>query len=365
MNLASISLIQCSYFFIFLFSTIVLFDVLIRFTSPIRLKIFFLLFVLAILVSAFCLFIRSVPDRYILIRMVCPMLIGTSMVQIFTNLYFVQHNRIANIYLISAYAIYIYLIIYVQIVGYETVFPKYNSIGSSPSQVAKSINLPMYLEFFIHVDFIFFNLFCLYYIYNILFKFSFKNIYFKKIQVWTFCFFMVIFTQLILIALSAIFKFPNEFNIYIRIVLGLSLLLIILYRPNFINKNGSKISFGFLFNRNDFSSDIKEVDFNFQFFTNFYYKSKTANIEEFSNIMGVSKDVMFNYIYFTYSMSFDELINKTRVEYFVEIIKDTKFKNYTVEALALEVGFSSRQRFYQPFKKYHGGNPSDLIDILN
>lgn len=98
------------------------------------------------------------------------MIIGTSMVQIFTNLYFVQHKRIANIYLISAYAIYIYLIIYLQIVGYETVFPKFNSINSTPSQVAKSINLPLYLEFFIHADFIFFNLFCLYYIYNILFK---------------------------------------------------------------------------------------------------------------------------------------------------------------------------------------------------
>jgi YesN/AraC family two-component response regulator len=107
------------------------------------------------------------------------------------------------------------------------------------------------------------------------------------------------------------------------------------------------------------------VDFNFQFYTNFYYKNKAANIEEFSNIMGVGKEVMFNYIYFNYSMTFDELINKARVEYFVEIIKDAKFKNYTVEALALEVGFSSRQRFYQPFKKYHGGNPSDLIDIFN
>ena len=64
-------------------------------------------------------------------------------------------------------------------------------------------------------------------------------------------------------------------------------------------------------------------------------------------------------------MSFEELINKTRVEYFVEIIKEPKVNNYTVEALAMEVGFSSRQRFYQPFKKYHGGNPSDLINILN
>jgi AraC-like DNA-binding protein len=309
---------------------------------------------LAIFAGSFLLFIKSEPDQYRLIRMICPMLVGTSMVQIFTNLYFIQHKRIANIYTISAYTIYLFLIFYVEFVGYETVFSK-----------SKSINLPIYLDLLLNIDFIFFNLFCLYYIYNILFKFSFKNIYFKKIQIWTFCFFMVIFTQIVFIVLSNIFKFPNDFNTYIKIILALTLLLVILYRPNFINKNGSKISFGFLFNRNDFSSDIKEVDFTFHFFTSFYFKDKTANINEFANIMGVSKEIVFKFVYFNYSMSFDELLNKTRVDYFVEIIKQPKFKNYTVEALALEVGFTSRQRFYQPFKKYHGGNPSDLIDILN
>jgi len=346
-------LIKCSYFFIFLFSVIVFLDVLIRFKSPIRLKIFFSVFVFAILVASFILFIRTSPDQFVLIRMICPMLIGTSMVQIFTNLYFIQHKRIANIYLICAYAIYIYLIFYVEIVGYEAVFTKSNGLV-----------LPKYLEILIHIDFIFFNLFCLYYIYNILFKFSFKNVYFKKIQIWTFCFFMVIFTQLVFIVLSSIFKIPGEFNTFLPIVMSLTLLLIILYRPSFINKNGSKISFGYLFARAQFDADINEVDFNFHFFTNLYYKSKTADIVEFSEIMGVSKDIMFKYIYFKYSLSFDELVNKSRVEYFVEIIKLPKFKDYTIEALALEVGFGSRQRFYQPFKKYHGGNPSDLIDVI-
>ena len=162
-------LIKCSHFFIFLFSVIVFLDVLIRFKSPIRLKIFFLVFVLALLVSAFCLFIRTSPDQFALIRMICPMLIGTSLVQIFTNLYFIQHKRVANIYLYSAYAIYVYLIFYAQIVGYDTVFTKaYGTI------------LPMYLDILINIDFVFFNLFCLYYIYNILFKFSFQNVYFKK-----------------------------------------------------------------------------------------------------------------------------------------------------------------------------------------
>ena len=291
------------------------------------------------------------------------MLVGTSLVQIFTNLYFIQNKKIANIYTIVAYTIYVFLILYVEFTGYDTVFPKASGINSIGDQAAISIKLPMYLDFFLELDFILFNLFCLYFIYNILFKFSFKNIYFKRVQVWTFSFFMVIVTQLVIIVFTMIFKIPSDFKSYITTVYALALLLTILYRPSFINKNGSKISFGFLFNRNDFSSDIKEVDFNFHFYTNLYYKNKTADITEFSNIMGVSKDIMFNYIYFTYSMSFDELVNKSRVEYFVEIIKESKYKNYTVEALAMEVGFNSRQRFYQPFKKYHGGNPSDLIDI--
>jgi AraC-like DNA-binding protein len=320
--------------------------------------------VLSIVVGSLSLFLRTELNQFTLIRMTCAMVIGTAMVQIFTNLYFIQHKRIANIYTIIAYTIYTILIIYVQIVGYDTVFPKLNSINGSASQVANSVNLPIYLEFLIHVDFFFFNLFCLYYIYNILFKFSYKNIYFKSIQFWTLGFFGVILTQIVIILLSFIFKFSNDFKTYTTIIKGFALLLTILYRPSFINKNGTKISFGFLFNRNDYSSEIKEVDFNFYFYISFYYKNKAANIEEFSNIMGVNKDILFKYIYFNYSMSFEELLNKSRVDYFVEIIKEPKFKNYTVEALALEVGFSSRQRFYQPFKKYHGGNPSDLIDIL-
>ena len=364
MYLTTFSLIQCSYFFLFLFSIIVLFDILIRFKSPFKLKTFFILFVLSILVGSFNLFIRTEPDQYVLINMTCAMIVGTSMVQIFTNLYFIQHRKIANIYTIAAYTVYIFLIFYVEIVGYETVFPKSSMINSLGDQFAKSVNLPKYIDFFLELDFILFNLFCLYYIFNILFKFSYKNIYFKKIQVWTFCFFMVIFTQIIFIILSFIFKFPNEFNTYIRIVFVLALLLIILYRPSFINKNGSKISFGFLFKSDSFETKINEIDFDFHFYNNMYYKNQTANLLEFSNIMGVNKDSLLNHIYFKYSMGFDDLINKNRIEYFIEIMKQPENKNFTIDALGKEAGFSSRQNLYKPFKKFHGGNPSDLLYAL-
>jgi len=364
MKFSADSLIQYFYFFEFLFSIIVLLDVLIRFKSPLKLKIIFLLVVLSIGTSSFFSFNMTGPDQFIFIIKICKVIAGISVVQIFTNLYFNQLQKIANIHFISAVIFYVFLIFYVQIVGYDTVFPKYNVKSGIVDLREFSYNLPIYINVFVYFYFIAFNLFSLFFIYQILFHFSFKNIYFKRIKKWTVFFFIAILTQLILFPLVIIFKVSNDTKIFISIILTLSVLLIILYRPSFMNKNGSKISFGHLFNRNDFSADIKELDFNFQFFTNLYYKNKSADIAEFANIMGVSKEIMFNYIYFTYAMSLDELINKTRVEYFVEIIKEPKYKNYTVEALAMEVGFNSRQRFYQPFKKYHGGNPSDLIDIF-
>jgi len=365
MNITVDLIIKSSYFFVFVFSLIVLFDVLIRFKSPIQLKIFFLLIIFTVSVSSFFSLIITGPDQYILLFKICKVVAGTSLVQIFTNLYFIQYRRLVNIYTIGAYTFYIILIIYIQFVGYDTVILKFNTIRSPGDQRDLGFNLPIYLNFFVYLFFILFNLFFLYYAKNILFRFSFKNIYFKRIQIWTFWFFMTTLSQLIFIFLYSFLEIPNNVKIFVSIAFSLGLVLIILYRPSFINKNGTKISLGFLFNQNDFRTAINEIDFNFHFFTNFYYKNKEADIVEFSNVMKVDKEIMYNYIYFTYSMTFDELVNKSRVEHFVEIIKEPKYKNYTVEALAMEVGFSSRQRFYQPFKKYHGGNPSDLINILN
>jgi AraC-like DNA-binding protein len=366
MNITTALLIQCSYFFLFVFAVIVFFDVLIRFKSQIQLKAYFLAIIIGVGISSFCSFIMSGPDQYILTIILCKVIVATSLIQIFTNIYFVKYRVIANVYTLITAVFFLFLAIYVY--GFKneaTLVLKTNTITSALDQREFDLILPIYLKLFVYLFFIGFNAFSLYYSYCILFIFSYKNIYFKRVQLWTFAFITLVILALLSAFLKIFLHIPNSSSILVSIISMGYLLLIILYRPGFINKNGSRISFGLLFNRNDFTTDIKETDFNFHFYNHLYYKSKTANIIEFSTIMGVSKEVMFNYIYFTYSMSFDELLNKARVEYFVEIIKEPQYKNYTVEALALEVGFSSRQRFYQPFKKYHGGNPSDLIDILN
>jgi hypothetical protein len=153
------------------------------------------------------------------------------------------------------------------------------------------------------------NALFLFYTYKILFKYSHDNQYFKKIKKWTFAMFGLIVYVFFFFLCSLFIDIPNAIYQYASIAATIYVLLIILYRPNFINKNGHKISFGQAFNRK-FNDEIKAEMFEFQFFSNFYFRNKEANINDFANVLGVNKDLLFNYVYYTYSMSFDELVNK-------------------------------------------------------
>ncbi len=57
--------------------------------------------------------------------------------------------------------------------------------------------------------------------------------------------------------------------------------------------------------------------------------------------------------------TFYELMRKLRVEKARELLTDENCP-FTIEAIAYEVGFSSRASFYRAFKKYEGTDPSSL-----
>lgn len=123
------------------------------------------------------------------------------------------------------------------------------------------------------------------------------------------------------------------------------------------------ISFGDSFSKNsDFI--INDLDFINSFFTRFYFTNPDASLENLAKELNVNSNDLYKFIYYKYNMTFNDLVNKHRVEYFIDIIHNPKFLNYTIDALAKEAGFSSRQHLYKPFKKFHGGNPSDLIDSI-
>lgn len=64
--------------------------------------------------------------------------------------------------------------------------------------------------------------------------------------------------------------------------------------------------------------------------------------------------------------SFIQYINDLRVDYaIVQLQKDNKLKNYTIQALALEFGFNSAESFSAAFQKKTGIKPTYFIKELN
>jgi AraC-like DNA-binding protein len=204
---------------------------------------------------------------------------------------------------------------------------------------------------------------CIYYLVNILKKYNQSNVYFKKLRLW--CTFLI--GILVLYSIIGIFKFsfPNDitFKFFANFFL-LAPLIIILYRPVFLNKMPVNISFLNIFStpaNEKFESDT----FTLEFFTNLYYLKEKCSSADLAAAIGVSQEVLNNYIKNNYDTSFTDLVNKYRILYFIELANNPKSKLLTIDALAKQSGFSSRQNMAFFFKKFHGGSPSDYIKQIH
>ena len=138
-------------------------------------------------------------------------------------------------------------------------------------------------------------------------------------------------------------------------------LLFVLFRPRFLNRTNLKISLSKAFNRKD-RFDFSKDDFELHFYRNCFFLNNKASLEEFGKMISVSPALLTKFIYQNFTTTFNDLVNEARVNYFVTLVADGKHPNYTIESLAQLSGFGSRQSLYKQFKKFHGGNPSDLYN---
>jgi AraC-like DNA-binding protein len=199
-----------------------------------------------------------------------------------------------------------------------------------------------------------------YFWYVIYKKTNLNNIYFAKIRTWTS--YMVALMVLILIANIAIgFSDNREFWANcLTIFILFSVILFVLKRPSFINKSAKKVAFGHKFNQ-EVDVEIDEIRFHLCFNEQRYYTKNEASLEDFAGVLNVKTSVLSQFVQDKFDLSFNDLINKLRVNYFFEIVQDEAYQNYTIDALAKLAGFNSRQHLNKPFKRFHGGNPSDLL----
>ena len=356
-----ISLFEKIFFSIFTIAILVLFDILIKFKRPFLLKYNLALITFCIGSASYIHSLDLFTNKYVFYIILCKAIVSSSFLNIFSILYFPNYRKwVLSISLILiSFTVYSYY--------YNEMYnPEYvNSLKSQTLVVVKSENLqlPWYLKVFrvLLILSFFFTFFT--FLYKIINKFGMNNIYFDKIKSWTISIFILIIL-ILLMYLPIPYIRDNFYTGYLAsAIMYIYILYVILYRPSFLNKSSMKISLGDSFSKNaDFI--INDLDFITNFFTHFYFTNPDASLENFAKVLNVSSNDLYKFVYYKYNMTFNDLVNKHRVEYFIDIIHNPKFLNYTIDALAKEVGFSSRQHLYKPFKKFHGGNPSDLIDSI-
>jgi AraC-like DNA-binding protein len=64
------------------------------------------------------------------------------------------------------------------------------------------------------------------------------------------------------------------------------------------------------------------------------------------------------------NINYRDFINQLRIEYCKQKLQTNEWDNLTLEAIALECGFSNRNSFSTAFKKIQGSNPSEFIAQL-
>jgi len=184
-----------------------------------------------------------------------------------------------------------------------------------------------------------------------------KNHFFKPLRFWI--------TLMILGFLLYIFENTLPIHVYTKgvystHVLPIYLLLGILYRPHSIN--APWYQFDDLSNIN--KVEISKENFEIAFYASHFYLKEKASIENLSIDLDSNKIIVTAFIKKNTGLGFADLINKSRVDYLVELLREGKHEDYTIEALAKMSGFGSRQTMYKAFAKFRNQSPTDFIDSL-
>lgn len=88
------------------------------------------------------------------------------------------------------------------------------------------------------------------------------------------------------------------------------------------------------------------------------YKDSTLDREKIATQLGISSGYVSQLINTVTGENFSTYINRYRVEAVKRIILDPEFDNYSLLAIGLECGFSSKTTFHNSFKKMTGMTPN-------
>lgn len=351
-------------FSVLILSVIVFFDVLIQLKKPLLLKTYFLTLVFCVGSYSFLMYSNYINLYVLLCFPILKFLLWASMALILSHLYIAKNKNWVYILLIIAAIVLIYSLYIVYLFSVKQDFSQIvytqNPVVIFTQKFSFKINL--FPRLILVSIFTFINTRLIFLIFS---KSDADNIYYTKIKNWTKSFVILEFMSVVVFGIMNSLLLSYEFGSTMLIVMATFVLLIVLYRPRFINAQSLKLTLSNNFRKNE---EVVLTDSNFYtpFFIHHYFLREDATLEQFCIQNEISSNEQLqDQILKKYNMTFSNLVNKNRVEYFIELVKSPKFANYSIDALAKEAGFNSRHHLYKPFRKFHGGTPSDFIASIN
>ncbi|GAB2607875.1 hypothetical protein GCM10026987_02090 [Belliella aquatica] len=111
--------------------------------------------------------------------------------------------------------------------------------------------------------------------------------------------------------------------------------------------------------KDDFNEVIEAVKMAFDI--NKIYIKPDINVEKLAFLIGhptrATSYVINNY----FGMNFNQLINNYRIKEAISKLENGYLKEFTIDALWSEIGFSNRTTFYKKFKEFTGLTPMEFV----
>ncbi len=91
------------------------------------------------------------------------------------------------------------------------------------------------------------------------------------------------------------------------------------------------------------------------------FKDPNLSLDSMAEHLSMSKAKLSGYLQECFKMSFPEIINRYRINHFIQLYKQDELKLMKVETLILQCGYRNKTTFYSAFKKVLQTNPSAFI----
>ncbi|MCK0178934.1 helix-turn-helix domain-containing protein [Flavobacteriaceae bacterium S0862] len=91
------------------------------------------------------------------------------------------------------------------------------------------------------------------------------------------------------------------------------------------------------------------------------YLDPDINLNQLSSQMGITTHKLSQIINAKSNLSFNDLINKQRIDEVKNMMKSNENKNLSLLGMALEAGFNSKATFNRAFKKFENCTPSEYM----